>query len=203
MVATRLHLRKIVLAEVYDNKFDPKYLHDIFATLQGKLRYRACNVANATTWPYHQEGSHRLFGSTIFARHHPNIISYLDNENAPTSFKMFEFLCRIKNLDSTRVYLNRIDVNLQHSGCDGTLHIDSNGPTDRSQHTIMVMPNPIWEKEWGGKFQIFSEDRSEMLEEYEYVPGRIIVFPSHYPHRGLGPTKEYMYRYSIVFGLIL
>ena len=191
-----------MLAKIYDDKFDVKYLHDIFSILQGKLRYKACNVANKTSWPYRQEGSHRLFGSSIFSRNHPNIITYLDNENAPVFFELFEYLCKLLELDSKGVYLERIDVNLQHSGCDGTLHRDSNGATDDSRYTIMVMPNPTWEKEWGGKFQIFSMDKTEMLEEYEYVPGRIIVFPSHYPHRGLGSVKEYLYRYSIVFGII-
>ncbi len=192
-----------MICEVYDDKFDPKYLHEVFDVLQGKLRYRACNVANSHSWPYHQTGSHRLFGSSIFTRFHPNIIAYMDNDNAPTFFKMFEFLCRLKNVDSRQVYLQRIDVNLQHSGCDGSLHIDSNGPTDRSGHTIMVMPNPIWKDDWGGKFQIFNEDKTEMLEEHDYVPGRIIIFPSHLPHRGLSSTQEYVYRYSIVFGVVL
>lgn len=191
-----------MLAKIYDDKFDAKYLHDIFDILQGRLRYRACNVANTTSWPYKKEGSHRLFGSSIFRRMDSNIITYLDNENAPIFFGLFQHLCKLLDLDSKSVYLDRIDVNLQHSGCDGTLHRDSNGPTDDCRYTIMVMPNPTWEKEWGGKFQIFSMDKTEMLEEYDYVPGRIIVFPSHYPHRGLGPTKEYLYRYSIVFGLI-
>ena len=191
-----------MLAKIYDGKFDVKYLHDLFDILQSKLNYKACNVANVNSWPYGTEGSHRLFGSSIFRRNHPNIITYLDNENAPIFFELFEHLCKLLELDSKSVYLDRIDVNLQHSGCDGTLHRDSNGPTDDSRYTIMVMPNPIWENEWGGKFQIFSMDKTEMLEEYDYVPGRIIVFPSHYPHRGLGPTKEYLYRYSIVFGLI-
>jgi len=192
-----------MICEIYDDKFDAKYLHEIFAVVQGKLRYRACNVANKETWPYGGTGSHRLFGSSIFARRHPNVIDYLDNDNAPTFFSMFEFLCRLKGVDSRNVYLQRIDVNLQHSGCDGTLHIDSNGPDDKLSQTIMVMPNPTWKQEWGGKFQVFSEDKSEMLEEHDYVPGRIIVFPAHLPHRGLGPMEPHMYRYSIVFGVIL
>ena len=66
----------------------------------------------------------------------------------------------------------------------------------------MVMPNPVWKDEWGGKFQIFNEDKTEMLEEYDYVPGRIIIFPSHLPHRGLGPMEPNLYRYSIVFGVV-
>ena len=80
------------LCEVYDDKFDANYLHEIFSIIQGKLKYKANNVTNPTTWPYGGTGSHRLFGSRIFCRHHPNIIDYLDNENASTFFDIFEFL---------------------------------------------------------------------------------------------------------------
>ena len=65
----------------------------------------------------------------------------------------------------------------------------------------MVFPNPEWKPEWEGKFQVFSEDKKELLEEHEYVPGRIILFPSHLPHRALAPVGDYLYRYSIVFGI--
>ena len=190
------------LCEVYDDKFDANYLHEIFSIIQGKLKYKANNVTNPTTWPYGGTGSHRLFGSRIFCRHHPNIIDYLDNENASTFFDIFEFLCNLKNIDSRNIFLQRIDVNLQHSGCNGTLHQDS-APWDKDSKTIMIMPNPIWDKEWGGQFQLFCEDKSQMIEEYDYVPGRILVFPSYLPHRGLGPNIEYpyVYRYSIVFGV--
>lgn len=191
-----------MICEIYDDKFDAKYLHELYDLVQNKLRYRASNVANSHTWPYHQQGSHRLFGSTIFSRSHPNFIDYVDNVHAKNFYSMFEFLCELINVNTRNVYLKRIDVNLQHSGCDGSLHIDSEGPTDKSGHTIMVMPNPVWKDEWGGKFQIFNEDNTEMLEEYDYVPGRIIIFPSHLPHRGLGPKEPHLYRYSIVFGVV-
>ena len=188
-----------MICEIYDDKFDAKYLHELFDLVQGRLRYRACNVANSNTWPYHQEGSHRLFGSSIFSRNHPNFIDYLDNQNAQNFFKMFEFICELKNISTRDVDLQRIDVNLQHSGCNGSLHVDAK---DKVSSTVMVMPNPTWKQEWGGKFQIFAEDGEELLEEYDYVPGRIIIFPSHLPHRGLGPTEPHLYRYSIVFGVV-
>ena len=192
------------ICEVYDDRIDLVYLNALYRILERKLEYRASNIANAVrskTWPYHLQGTHKLFGASIFARQHPNIIAYLNNEYGQNFFDLFQKVCDVRGVDSRRVYLQRIDVNLQHPHCDGTLHIDSNGPQDTSGTTMMVFPNPIWDQDWGGKFQIFSEDKSEMLEEYEYIPGRIISFPSHLPHRGLGPTKEYVYRYSIVFGI--
>ena len=190
-----------MICKIYDGKFDAKYLHDIFEVLEDKINYKANNVANASTWPYFKTGTHKLLGSTIFSRKHLNFMDYVDNENALTFYRMFDFLCEILERDSRSVFLERIAINLQHSGCDGTLHIDSEGPQDKGSYTLMVMPNPIWEKGWGGKFQIFSEDRSKMLEEHDYVPGRVILFPSHLPHRGLASTKKYIYRYSIVYGV--
>ena len=53
------------LCEVYDNKFDANYLYEIFSIVQAKLKYKANNVANPTTWPYGGTGTHRLFGSRI------------------------------------------------------------------------------------------------------------------------------------------
>tara|TARA_B100000287_G_scaffold120100_1_gene112023 strand:- start:355 stop:948 length:594 start_codon:yes stop_codon:yes gene_type:complete len=185
------------LCEVYDDKLDAKYLHELFEIVQVDLKYRACNIANPTTWPYGMTGSHKLFGSRIFFRQNFNRIDYLDNKNSQKFFDLFDFLC---NLTNRTLYLDRIDVNLQHTGCNGTLHQDS-APWDEQHRTMMVFPNPVWEKEWGGQFQLFDKEGNELLEEYDYVPGRIIIFPSHLAHRGLGPLQEYVYRYSIVFGV--
>lgn len=189
-----------MICQVFDNKFDQEYLHEIFSILEKDLSYHANNVTNPTTWPYGKTGTHRLFGCSIFHRQSNNRIDYLDNQNAPKFFDMFEFLCHLFHKNYKDVYLQRIDVNLQHSGCDGTSHLDC-PPWDMDSMTVMVFPNPVWEKDWGGKFQIFSENGEDLLEEHDYVPGRVIVFPSRLPHRGLGPTKEYVYRYSIVFGV--
>ena len=187
-----------MICEIYDDKFDAKYLHELFDLVQGRLRYRACNVANSNTWPYHQEGSHRLFGSSIFSRNHPNFIDYLDNQNAQNFFKMFEFICELKNISTRDVYLQRIDVNLQHSGCNGSLHVDAK---DKVSSTVMVMPNPTWKQEWGGKFQLM-DWRDNVIEEHDYVPGRVIIFPGKHPHRGLAPIVPNTPRYTTVYRII-
>ena len=124
------------------------------------------------------------------------------NDEPKENFNLFDYISNIRNINSENYYLERIDINLQHSGCNGTLHIDSS-PIDITAKTYMLMVNPVWEKEWGGKFQLYSEDKSKVLEEYDYVPGRIIIFPSNLPHRGFGAdiNYPYVYRYSIVFGV--
>jgi hypothetical protein len=63
----------------------------------------------------------------------------------------------------------------------------------------MYMPNLEWDtKEWGGQFQLFGDD-GDVIEEHEYVPGRVLVFPSEIAHRGLGPRHPYVYRYTVVW----
>ena len=41
--------------------------------------------------------------------------------------------------------------------------------------------------EWGGQFQMleYHDNDAPVIEEYEYIPGRIIIIPSQHPHRGL------------------
>ena len=133
----------------------------------------------------------------IFNRSNVNRITQLHSE-AQVFFDIFE---EIEKVLGESLYLSTIEVNLQHSGNDGTLHRDVYSGGSDYTHTIMFYPNPEWKDEWGGKFQIFSDDEKEMVEDYDYVPGRIIAFECQHPHRGLGPKKEYpdVYRYSIAF----
>ena len=190
------------LCEIYDDVLDVEYLYELYSIVEEKLTYTAINIANRKTWPHGKKGSHKLFGSKIFFRSNINRVQHFNNEYASKFFNLFEYICSIKSVNPESYYLERIDVNLQHSGCDGTLHIDCS-PVDVTAKTYMLMVNPVWEKEWGGKFQLYSEDKSEILEEYDYVPGRIVIFPSNLPHKGLGAKVEYpyVYRYSIVFGV--
>ena len=181
-----------MIGTVIDGKFDKRYLYNLFSVIEG-IGYTADNVANRKTWPFGEKGTHRLMGTQIFNRRSVNRITELH----PSSSNFFDLFEQIERILGKQYYLNHIDVNLQHSGNDGTLHKDTRSCT----HTIMFYPNPEWKKEWGGEFQIFSKDGKEVLEEYEYIPGRIILFECNHPHRGLGPKKEYpdVYRYSIAF----
>tara|TARA_B100001029_G_scaffold115172_1_gene95278 strand:+ start:211 stop:774 length:564 start_codon:yes stop_codon:yes gene_type:complete len=186
-----------MICEILDDIFDQEYLHQLHGILEYKINWNANNIANRNTFPYGKRGTHKLFGSTILQRTGLNNIQYCDTENFKNFYNLYTYICQSRDIDPDSFLLTRICANLQHSGCDGTLHIDG-GPEDK---TIMVFPNPEWNSEWGGKFQVFSEDKKEMLEEYDYVPGRVIIFPAHLPHRGLGPIGDYLYRYSIVFGI--
>jgi len=187
-----------MICDVFDNKFDPLYLHELYENTISRLPYNFTNIANRNTQPYGYSGSHRLIGCTIFSRTGINDIIDIDTENWNAFYEMFQM---VEDIVDERFFLSAVSVNLQPYGIDGTCHADA-GEGDDDEFTILVMTNPIWKKEWGsGAFQLLEkyDNNSKVIEEHEYVPGRILIIPSPHPHRGLAPTEPYVYRTSVVF----
>lgn len=180
-----------MICKVLDNLFDDIYIHQIDAMIRD-IPLCSNNVANRSTYPFGQEGTHRLLGQLIFDRKSLNNITVL-HESAKTFFDIFEM---IEKKLSAKFYLSQISLNVQHSGCDGTTHCDSNNHHD---FTIMLMTTSKWKPDWGGQFQLTNAEGTEVIEEHEYIPGRIIIVPSAHPHRGLGPTEKYVYRSTVVY----
>lgn len=190
------------LCEIYDDIFDAEYLYEIYNIVEKKLKYSAKNVANRRTFPYGTKGTHKLMGTGILHRKSPNEITFSHNETIKYFNELFFLICGLRNTNPHTCFLDRIDVNLQHSGCHGTLHRDA--PEEETDaKTFMVMVNPEWSKDWGGEFVLYSQDKKTLLEKVDYKAGRVIVFPSNYPHTGYGAKSEYsyVYRYTIVFGV--
>ena len=179
-----------MIAEVYDNLFSPAFIANTDEFIH-TLPLTCTNEANGTRYPDGGGGTHRLFGENLFERTSVNTVTNWTS-NASVFFNM---LHHIEEETNQTYYLSRIDLNLQHSFCDGSAHLDG----DLSNLTIMYMPNCQWDKEWGGQFQILDKQDGEVIEEHEYVHGRVIIFPSNYWHRGLGPRHPYVYRYTIVW----
>ena len=182
-----------MICKVFDDWFDKRFVYDLSDRISFKLNcFHFRNIANINTWPYGTKGSHRFMGCTLFERENLNRITTL-HEEAPTFFNIFE---RIQKNLNIGYYLKSIDINIQHSGCHGTSHIDG-GDEDQ---TIMLMSNCEWNSEWGGKFQMLNNS-GDVIEEHDYVPGRVIVFPGNVPHRGLGVDEKYpyIYRQTVVF----
>lgn len=179
-----------MICKVLDNLFDGIYLHQIEEHIS-EIPLYTTNVANRTTWPYGTKGSHRLFGARLFGRESLNSIREYSKHAEP----FFEILAHIEEELKARFFLHAISLNVQHQGCDGTTHRDMIGGND---FTILMMTNAEWDSSWGGQFQLTTMD-GDVVEEYEYVPGRVIVLPSEHPHRGLGPTEAYVYRSSVVW----
>ncbi len=154
------------------------------------------NVANPKSFPNRRMGSHRLLGVDIFARNGLNRVDVL-HPKASKFFDAFEILENQVFRDS--IYLHRIDVNLQFQYQEGTQHMDGVSHTD---YTIMVMNNTKWKSEWGGQFQMLSSD-GNVIEEHEYIPGRVIIFPGDVSHRGLAPIVPYVYRYTTAYRVVM
>ena len=176
---------------VIDNFFDDLYLHQLYDEIT-KIPVYGNNIANRNTWPYGYTGSHRLLGNMLFDRTSINDIVTLE----PSAKDFLEIFSALEEkILNQKVYLRNIQLNLQTQGMDGTTHTDS---FEKDDATILFMVNPIWNKEWGGEFQILDESEN-VIEEYDYKPGRILIFPSDAPHRGLSPKEKYIFRYSIVY----
>lgn len=180
-----------MICKILDNLFDEIYIHQVDALVRD-IPLCSNNIANRSTWPFGQTGTHRLLGQILFDRKSLNTITIL-HESSKTFFEIFEMIEKKLN---TKFYLSQISLNVQHTGCDGTTHCDSSSEND---YTIMLMTTSTWKPEWGGQFQLTSPDGETVIEEHEYKPGRIIIIPSSHPHRGLGPKEQYVYRSTVVF----
>lgn len=187
------------ICNVFDGMFDSLYLYELFYNVIQPMPINFTNIANRTTSPYGHKGSHCLLGASVFRRTSINDIQEFDSQYYSHFYEMFELITG--KLD-VNFYLSAITTNVQPYGIDGTTHTDANEDED-DEYTILVMTNPEWKKEWGGQFQLIEPSTAGksniVIEEHEYVPGRVLVIPSQHPHRGLSPTEKYIYRTSVVF----
>jgi hypothetical protein len=183
-----------MLCEVYDNIFSRDFIVELDNVIKN-LPVETANISGAMhTKDRGVVGNHRLFGLCIFNRTGLNRITHLHEKSSI----FFDALEIIEKSLKRKLYVEGIHLNLQHSGCNGSSHIDADSPHEK---TIMLMSTCYWESDWGGQFQLTNEDGTAIVEEHEYIPGRLLVIPSNHPHRGLGPKVEYpyVYRTTIVF----
>jgi hypothetical protein len=183
-----------VIAHVIDDLFDMQFLADLEDTILETPVY-STNVANPASFPHGRTGSHRLFGADIFVRHGLNRVETLHKE----ANKFFDAFAIIEQeVFNCPIFLRRIDLNLQYYGQDGSAHTDG---VEDNDWTIMIMSNTKWKPEWGGQFQLLEGDK--VVEQHDYVPGRLVIFPGNVLHRGLAPLDRYAYRYTTVFRVVI
>lgn len=183
-----------MLCEVYDNLLPRNFIIELDNVIKN-IPVETANIAGAKfVEDMGIVGNHRLFGLSIFTRQGINRITKL-HEKSPIFFDALE---KIESSLNRKFYVEGIHLNLQHSGCDGTVHTDSHSPHEK---TVMLMSTCYWETDWGGQFQLTNKEGTDIIEEYEYVPGRVLIIPSNHPHRGLGPNIKYpyVYRTTVVF----
>ena len=178
-----------------DDLFDLSFITSLEDTLLDKVPVISTNIANPKSWPTSRTGDHRFFGKAIFSRTGINRIDCL-HEQAEKFFDAFEII--EEHVFDVPIYLRRIDVNLQYYGMDGSTHIDAKD----NELTVMLMNNSQWKPEWGGQFQMLSSD-GNVIEEHEYIPGRVIIFPGDVSHRGLAPIVPYVYRYTTAYRVVM
>ena len=189
-----------MICNVFDGVFDSLYLHEFYYSVIQHMPVNFTNVANRKTLPYGYKGSHTLLGGCVLKRSSMNKIDDIDFNYYPQFYSMYESIEQFLGMD---FFLSAITTNIQPTGCDGTTHADADVGDD-DEYTILVMTNPEWKNGWGGEFQLIDPETANgkgdiVIEEHEYVPGRIIFLPSPHPHRGLGPKEQYIYRSSVVF----
>ncbi len=172
-----------MIAHVIDDLFDLSFIISLEDILLTKIPVTASNVANL----------HRLFGTNIFARSGVNRVDHLHDK----SEKFFDAFDIIEDQFTTPIYLKHIDINLQFIGMNGSTHTDAID----DELTVMLMNNSKWQPEWGGQFQLM-DWQENVIEEHDYVPGRVIIFPGKHPHRGLAPLVPHIARYTTVFRII-
>jgi hypothetical protein len=183
-----------MLCEVYDNIFSKDYMVELDDVIKN-IPVETANIAGARrTKDRGVVGNHRLFGICLFSRKSLNRITYLHEKSSI----FFDVLETIEKRLERKFYVEGIHLNLQHSGCDGSSHTDADSPHEK---TVMLMSNCYWEPDWGGQFQLTNDVGTDIVEEHEYVPGRLLIIPSNHYHRGLGPKVEYpyVYRTTVVF----
>ena len=185
-----------MIAHVIDDIYDHYFLSKLEEEMFDHVAFYTTNIANRRTFPSGRKGTHRLFGTDIFVREGLNRVTTLHDKAEPF-FEAFDVIEH--QIFNCPIFLRRIDINLQFYGQHGSPHTDG-GPDDV---TVMLFNNTEWKSEWGGQFQLLSDDRKTVIEEHEYIPGRVIIFPGNVPHRGLAPLDPYVYRYSTVFRIVV
>ena len=171
---------------IYDGVFDNRYIREL-NDICDNLPSKPGNIANRKTFPYGDEGTHKIMGTSLYKKYS----KYIFESTCPLELlRAFQHVA--DNVIKQNLDLWAIHSNLQAQSMDGTIHTDSSP-------NVMIFTTADWSKDWGGEFQLFDPITTELVETVEYVPGRIVFFDGVIPHRALGPTVPYVYRHSIVY----
>ena len=176
------------MLEVHDGLFDKRYIDELSHRLVNGTWY-ANNVANRSSWPYGELGTHRLLGHSIFNRLDNNRIRYSNDEFMVNSLtNAFEYVCNRLN---KKLLLDQIDCNLQFKDMDGTAHKDGN---ENQTVFILMLSNEHIIEDIGGEF-IHIPSNSTI----KFKQGRLIEFTANELHLGKAFNVPNICRFSIKF----
>jgi|TARA_R100001460_G_scaffold13824_3_gene31196 hypothetical protein len=102
-----------------------------------------------------------------------------------TNFVTYKIFKKFKINKYQRIY-----INMQFNGMDGSWHIDEGDKT----HMLMVTPTL---KKDSGLFEI--KDNDNKIHQINFEQNKLVVFNSKLLHRGLAPTEIGTPRITLVF----
>ena len=177
---------------VIDNVFDNRYLFELVDKLK-KTAWYPDNIANVSTYPYGNVGSHVLLGSSFFFREDINTIDYGADRNF--SLDLIQTFYAIQRAAGRNLMLYEISGNMQMVGMDGTNHYDNlevGGQQLSNVFSYILMLSG--DQGEGGQFVNDTEG-----VEVPFLNGRLIEITSKELHRGMAFTTPNKVRYSLKF----
>ena len=177
------------MMRVFDNIFDRRYLDELVSKLSHSPWYPN-NIANRSTWPYGETGSHCIFGEQFFERKSLDIINY--GSNVALSHELIDCFYAITRKAEKNLVLQEIAGNLQFAGMNGSDHRDTLGgiTDDIFSYILMLSADPGT----GGAF--VNETENKVIP---FKHGRGNEIEGHAVHRGLAFETEHKPRYSVKF----
>jgi hypothetical protein len=107
--------------------------------------------------------------------------------------KLIPIISKIACSLKTSLYIGKHYINHYGFMTGVSEHCDADEP---GQYTILIFPNNVWVRDWGGEICFYSEGNIHNMIEYK--PGRIIVFDGRISHKVLPLTRNSQSdRYSI------
>jgi len=176
--------------KIHDNIFDKRFLVSLTHKLSMSPWYPN-NIANRNTWPYGDNGSHKILGEIFYQRKNLDIIEY--SKNIDLAYELVDCFYPIKRRAQKQLVLQLIAGNLQFCGMDGTTHTDGIGIEKDVWSYILMLGDDV-EPGQGGDF--INESTTQTVP---YQFGRVIEIDAYERHKGMAFTVPNKCRYSIKF----
>ena len=192
---------QLVEVKVLDNLFTDKFLIDCYADVAFDSKWTHSTTNTRYQYPsdcQFVEAECRIMGTTWYR---PITKHFYDNTMHEHLMYVYEVILKEFSEELKKSKLNIVQGNLQLIGMDGYPHQDVKYDTE-GEKTVMFFPHYKWEKEWGGEFQVLSDDGTQVKESYLPLPGRLMLFSNHILHQGLAPRVPKIPRYSVVYRFI-
>jgi len=187
--------------QIFDDLIDEQTLSSLHSKIQSSpFTFDTTGGNRNHKYPpgKHSNGGYRFWGMTLLQRLN-DTITYNDVKDP----KLFETVLDIfewfnKGYLNSSMFIHRVHINGQTIGQDGGIHLDEGWP---DCYSLMIFPNFNWKPEWGGEFEVYSSDKEDgkLIRKIDYIPGRIILFNGHIPHRGLSPSVPNILRTSLIY----